>query len=152
MAGVAGAAGASLLMVTSAAGLTGCSLADDMVMGLGTETETAHGRSTSELPGPDQAEGVQSNALVVTPRQRSYLDALHEAGVEPTSDLAALSIGSYVCQARAANQTDQQVWDFVTPLVRNEFGDPGMPSVTPPAGAIRSATSDYIRIATEHLC
>lgn len=139
-------------MATSAAGLSGCSLADDMVMGLGTETETAHGRSTSELPGPGQAEGVQSNTLVVTPRQRGYLDALHAAGVDPTSDLAALRIGSYVCQARAAKQTDQQVWDFVAPLVRNEFGTPGMSSVAPAAGEIRSATSDYIRIATDQLC
>ena len=34
-------------------------------------------------------------------------------GVTPSSDLSALSIGSYVCQARAARQADQAVWDFV---------------------------------------
>ena len=137
-------------MASSAAGLTGCSLAGDMVMGLGSETETAHGRSASALPGPAEA-GNDPNTLVVTPPQRHYLDALQAAGVQPSSDLAALRIGSYVCQARAAKQSDQQVWDFVVPLVRNEVGSP-MSAIAPPAGEVTSVTDDYIRIATEQLC
>ncbi len=117
-------AGMSLLVASSAALLTGCSLSDDMMSGLGPEVETApaHGQSSAQLPGPAQP-GPQSNALVVTPRQRAYLDALRAAGVTPSSDLTALSIGSYVCQARAARQTDQAVWDFVAPLVRNDVSD-----------------------------
>ncbi len=147
----------SLLVASSAAWLTGCSLSDDMMAGLGSEMETApaHGQSSAQLPGPVPP-GAQSNALVVTPRQRAYLDELHTAGVHPSSDLTALSIGSYVCQARAARQTDQAVWDFVVPLVRNDVGhsDAGdsVSAMVPSAGDVRSATSEYIRIATERLC
>ena len=56
----------------------------------------------------------------MTAQQREYLDALKAAGVKPSSDLVALTIGSYVCQARAAKQNDQAVWDFVLPLVRSD--------------------------------
>lgn len=127
-----------------------------MMSGMSSEIETApsHGQSSDELPGPGDPE-TRSNALVVTARQREYLDALRIAGVQPSSDLSALSIGSYVCQAHAARQTDQEVWDFVAPLVRNdvidaESGKAG--AMVPPAGEIQSATSDYIRIATDRLC
>ena len=71
----------------------------------------------------DRRNGADSNALIVTGQQRAYLDALKAAGVKPSSDLLALSIGSYVCQARAAKQSDQAVWDFVVPLVRSDVRD-----------------------------
>ena len=88
----------------------------------------------------------------MTGQQRAYLDALKAAGVKPSSDLQALSIGSYVCQARAAKQSDQGVWDFVVPLVRTDVRNSHMSSMAPPAGEVNSATADYIRIATERLC
>jgi len=90
--------------------------------------------------------------LTVTGQQRAYLDALRAAGVKPSSDLLALSIGSYVCQARAAKQSDQGVWDFVVPLVRNDVRNNHVSSMAPAAGEVDSATADYIRIATERLC
>ena len=90
--------------------------------------------------------------LVVTPTQRAYLDALTDAGVQPSSELSALSIGSYVCQARAAKQSDQAVWDFVLPMVRGDVRDSHAESAAPPAGQVNSVTADYIRIATERLC
>ncbi|STZ46127.1 Uncharacterised protein [Mycolicibacterium gilvum] len=92
-------AGLSALVALPAAWLTGCSA--DMIAGMEPEVETAspHGMSTSALPGPGSP-GARSNALIVSPHQQSYLDALAEAGVEPSSELSALSIGSYVCQVR----------------------------------------------------
>jgi hypothetical protein len=57
-----------------------------------------------------------------------------------------------VCQARAAHQSDQAVWDFVLPMVRGDVRDSYAQSVTPPAGQVNSATADYIRIATHTLC
>ena len=89
---------------------------------------------------------MDSNALIVTGRQRAFLDALKGAGVQPSNDLMALSIGSDVCQARAAKQSDQGVWDFVLPLVR---GDERSSQST---AEVNSATADYIRIATDKLC
>jgi hypothetical protein len=91
-------------------------------------------------------------ALVVNPHQRAYLDSLGAAGVKPSSELVALSIGSYVCQARAANQTDQAVWDFVLPMVRGDVRDAHSSVAPPPAGEVNSVTADYIRIATDELC
>ncbi|ADU01551.1 MULTISPECIES: DUF732 domain-containing protein [Mycolicibacterium] len=128
-----------------------------MIAGMEPEVETAppHGRSTAVLPGPDSP-GTRSNALIVSPHQQSYLDALADAGVEPSSELSALSIGSYVCQARAAGQTDQAVWDFVEPLVRNDIRDADaaaeIRAELPSPDAAHSTTADYIRIATDRLC
>ena len=123
------------------------------------ETTVAHLQGTAAVPGPSQPGG-QSNALVVTGQQRAYLDALTAAGMKPSSDLLALSIGSYVCQAHAAKQDDQAVWDLVLPLVRNDVRDrrnksvvaPVGPADPPPAADVNAATGDYIRIATERLC
>lgn len=127
-----------------------------MIAGMGSEVETAplHGQSSPQLPGPGNA-NAKSNALVVTPHQQSYLDALQAAGVRPSSDLSALSIGSYVCQARAARQSEEAVWDFVAPLVRNDISDTdgdGAHTETPSAGDLHLVTADYIRIATDNLC
>jgi len=82
----------------------------------------------------------------------AHLDGLNAAGVRPSSEIVALSIGSYVCQARAANQTDQAVWDFVLPMVRGDVRDSAVSSTSPPAGEVNSVTADYIRIATDKLC
>ncbi|MBI5338550.1 MAG: DUF732 domain-containing protein [Mycolicibacterium rufum] len=150
----AGAAGVCLL-VASSAWLTGCSAGDDVISGMNSEIEPAptHGQAGAQPPGPP-APGGQSNALMVTPRQRAYLDALRSEGVRPTSDLSALSIGSYVCQARAAKQPDQAVWEFVAPLVRNDASDPRSDGHTgkPSASELHDETADYIRIATDRLC
>lgn len=139
-------------MVASVPALvTGCSGNDVMAtIGMPTsETESAHGNSEAAAPGPAQG---QSNALVVTAQQRLYLDALTAAGVEPSSNLAALSIGSYVCQARAAKQDDHEVWDFVLPLVRSDVDGDGLSAAAPSSADINKATAEYIRIATERLC
>lgn len=146
-------------MLAASSWLAGCGTPDEMVAGPAAEIEPspAHGQSGAQLPG-QRPEGETSNALVVTPRERSYLDALRSAGVAPSSELAALSIGSYVCQARAAKQTDQAVWDFVAPLVRNDAKEPASEGVMNSGGAPPSAarlhdeTADYIRIATDQLC
>ena len=89
--------------------------------------------------------------MVVTDQQRSYLDALSAAGVKPSSDLMALRIGSYVCQARAAKQSDQAVWDVVVPLVRGDVRTAHLSS-SAAANDVNSATADYIRIASDKLC
>jgi hypothetical protein len=151
-----------LLVVSSAALLTGCSVADDVMATVGlqtSETEQAHGQPGGQPPGPPQP-NVDSNALIVTGQQRAYLDALNAAGVKPSNDLMALSIGSDVCQARAAKQSDQGVWDFVLPLVRGDVRNTHMNSTGPHASGsglpstaeVNSATADYIRIATDKLC
>ena len=93
----------------------------------------------------------RTGSLTLTSQQQGYLDELRSAGVTPSSDLLALSIGSYVCQARAAKQNDQAVWDFVLPLVRSDVRTRHSGVAAVP-GEVDSATSDYIRIATERLC
>jgi hypothetical protein len=109
-------------------------------------------RAAPQFVGP-QAAGRQPGTLTVTPQQRAYLDALQGAGVRPSTDLLALSIGSYVCQARAAKQSDQAVRDYVTPLVRGDLrNDNQLNAVAPPPSQVDALTADYIRIATERLC
>jgi Protein of unknown function (DUF732) len=133
-----------MLVVSSAVLLTGCSVADDLMATVGMPT-------SKTAPAPAQPDG-EPNAMVVTGQQRSYLDALHAAGVKPSSDLMALRIGSYVCQARAAKQSDQAVWDVVVPLVRGDMRTARMSSMAPSADEVNSATAEYIRIATDKLC
>ena len=112
---------------------------------------------TTQSPGqsgPHAATGgPDSSNIVVTAEQRAYLDALAGAGVRRSTDLVALSIGSYVCQARAAGQSDQAVWDFVFPLVRGDVHDMNPDAtMTAMAPQIHDATAEYIRIATDRLC
>jgi hypothetical protein len=132
------------LVASSATLLTGCSVADDLMATVGVSTsETA--------PAPEQPNG-ETDAMVVTSQQRAYLDALNAAGVKPSSELMALRIGSYVCQARAAKQSDQAVWDVVVPLVRGDVRTARLSSAAPSMDEVNSATADYIRIATAKLC
>ena len=141
------------LLAASVAWLTGCAAGDEVVSNESAAAEPAptHGQSGAALPGPPPP-GMQSNALVVTPRQRAYLDSLRAAGVQPSSDLSALSIGSYVCQAKAAKQPEQAVWDFVAPLVRNDAGETTAGAGEPSTTQLHTLTADYIRIATDRLC
>jgi hypothetical protein len=130
------------LVASSAALLTGCSVADDL---------TATVRSPASEPALAEPE-VEANEMIVTAPQRAFLDALGAAGVKPPSDLMALRIGSYVCQARAAKQSEQAVWDVVAPLVRGVVRTARMSSAAPSTAEVNSATADYIRIATDKLC
>jgi hypothetical protein len=133
-----------LVVASSAALLTGCSVVDDVRATVGLPVSEA--AQAPAAPNPD------SNAMVVTGQQRAYLDALNTAGIKPSSDLMALRIGSYVCQARAAKQSDQAVWDVVVPLVRGDVRTAHMSSMAPSSDEVNSATADYIRIATDKLC
>lgn len=99
---------------------------------------------------PDTA--AKSAQLELTDAQRGYLKALSGAGVHPSSELRALSIGSYVCQARAAGQGDQAVWDYVAPMVRSDVADAHVSSQSPPDVQADTAVAAYMRIATEFLC
>jgi Protein of unknown function (DUF732) len=132
------------MVASSAALLTGCSVVDDVRATVGLPVSEA--AQAPAAPNPD------SNAMVVTGQQRAYLDALNTAGIKPSSDLMALRIGSYVCQARAAKQSDQAVWDVVVPLVRGDVRTAHMSSMAPSSDEVNSATADYIRIATDKLC
>jgi hypothetical protein len=134
---------------------SGCSAGNEVVSGMGIPSSesasTASGIQAIAQPPSETEPG-----LVVTSRQRGYLNALTGAHIRPSSELVALSIGSYVCQARAAHQSDQAVWDFVVPMVRADVRDngrdDGIDSAAPPTGEVNSATADYIRIATDKLC
>jgi len=120
-------------------------------IGMPSETTTSGSGTEPFAQAPVVAPG-ESPEVVVTPRQRAFLDAVDHAGLTPSSELSALNIGSCVCQAKAAKQDDQQVWDFILPMVRGDVRDSYAESVTPSAGQVNSETSDYIRIATETLC
>lgn len=145
--------------MSAAALLSGCAVTNDMMATIALPTsETAQAGADARagvrppvLTVPPPA-GAQSNSLIVTERQRGYLDALRAAGVQPSNDLLALSIGSYVCQARAAKQSEAAVRDFVLPLVRSDVRHSRPSSMTPSGAEVNAATADYIRIATERLC
>jgi hypothetical protein len=130
-------------------------------IGMPPSESSAPGSSAESFAKPPATAPGQEPEMVVTPEQRAYLDALGQAGIKPSSELSALSIGSYVCQARAAHQSDQAVWDSVLPMVRGDVRDadaspaaevPRSSTDAPPAGQVTSATADYIRIATATLC
>lgn len=142
-------------MACAALMASGCGMGDDVMATIGmppSETATPGTASVQTFGVPPAPERGEEPDLVVTPAQRAFLDALAGAGVKPSSELSALSIGSYVCQARAAKQSDQAVWDFVLPMVRGDVRGSSAESVAPRAGQVNSATADYIRIATATLC
>lgn len=123
--------------------------------------------STVALPSQqtiDYADGVdmpiapesvrRSGQPDLTPPQRDYLGALAEVGIHPSSELRALSIGAYVCQARAAGQSDQTVWDSVAPMVRSDVIETSAGSRQTPAMTtdVDTVVGDVIHIATQKLC
>lgn len=96
---------------------------------------------------------MRPGTLAVSPAQRGYLDALAATGIHPSSELRALSIGSYICQARAAGQTDQAVWDYVAPMVRSDVADSRASAPQMTAGPTGDTAIDaYVRAATQRLC
>lgn len=134
--------------------LVGCSsTGNDLLTSVALPAEisnSAHEQTMPALPG-NAAE--QSGEFEFTPAQQLYLNDLGGAGVRPSSELRALSIGSSICQAHAAGQSDSAVWDYVIPMVRSDVADARPPS---PAAAsdiqVNTVTADYIRIATQRLC
>jgi hypothetical protein len=133
--------------------LTGCTSGDGMLptMSVPPPSTMQSRAQPQKIVGP-RAEGSQPTELRVTAQQRAYLEALEAAGVRPSTDLLALSIGSYVCQARAAKQSEAAVRDYVTPLVRGDVRSHQMNAIAPPPSEVDALTADYIRIATERLC
>jgi len=132
--------------------LIGCGSGEDLVTTAVAPTgQPAGAVHAADTPlSPDNE--MQSAKLDVTPAQRVFLDELSAAGVHPSSELHALSIGSSVCQAHAAGQSDQAVWDYIAPMVRSDVAY-GQPSSTHQAtSGLQSVTADYIRIATQRLC
>jgi hypothetical protein len=142
------------LVACAALMVSGCGMGDDVMatIGMPPSATTAPGTSAQTFDQPQAHDPTDEPDLVVTPSQHAFLDALNDVGVKPASELSALSIGSYVCQARAADQSDQAVWDSVLPMVRGDVRDSHGESVAPPAGQVNSVTADYIRIATDTLC
>ena len=100
--------------------LAGCGSGGDLISSVALPAEQntgyAEGVDVEASPSDDR----QTGTLALTPAQREYLDGLAAAGVRTSNELRALSIGSYVCQARAAGQSDQAVWDSVAPMVRSD--------------------------------
>jgi len=140
-------------MACAALVVSGCGMGDDVMATIGMPSETtASGTSAQPFAEAPAVQPGETPEMVVTPAQRAFLDAVDDAGLKPSSELSALNIGSCVCQAKAAKQSDQAVWDFVMPMVRGDVRDSYGESVAPPAGQVNSETSDYIRIATETLC
>ena len=143
---------AVLIGIASVLLLGGCATDEDLM------TSAAPPQGENSPTAPSGADGAlptvpDSSDLEVTPEQVQYLEALKTAGVRRSSDLTALSIGSYVCQGRAAGQSDQAVWDFVFPLVRGEIHDMNpTTAVTEMASQVHETTAQYIRIATDRLC
>ena len=136
--------------------LAGCGPGADLVSTVALPTEQAAQRHGGFADGVDVAAGPDTQTkpatLQLTPAQRGYLDDLSAAGVQPANELRALSIGSYVCQARAAGQSDEAVWDYVAPMVRSDVADSRVSAKVPSGVPADTAIATYIRIATQRLC
>lgn len=150
--------------------LAACGAGDELISTVALPSQQTSGYAEgADMPMAADA-GRMSGTPELTPAQRDYLAALAAAGIHPTNELRALSIGAYVCQARAAGQSDQTVWDSVAPMVRSDVL--AAPSGSAPAAAAQSAlpetpvaaaatapvmdensvVSNVIRIATGRLC
>lgn len=140
-------------MAPAACLLTGCGSGADLVSTVALPTQQTE-VFVDGVGVPATAEGIAgSSHLDLTAAQRGYLDALLGAGIHPSSELRALSIGSYVCQARAAGQREPAVWDYVAPMVRSDVADAQAATPQAPVGlSADAAIAGYIRIASDRLC
>jgi len=136
--------------------LTACGSGADLVSNVALPTQQAAQQEHGFSGDVDVAAGSDTQSksapMQLTPAQRGYLDALGAAGVRPSSELRALSIGSYICQARAAGQSDQAVWDYVAPMVRSDVSDARVSSKSPAGVGADTAVATYISVATQRLC
>ena len=132
--------------------LAGCGSAGDLISSVALPSHQTSGYAEGvDLGAPDV--DPHAGTVALTPAQREYLDALWAEDVRPSSDLRALSIGSYVCQAKAAGQSEQAVWDLVAPMVRSDVANAHATSPRPSADPDSDAVvGRYIRIATQRLC
>jgi hypothetical protein len=137
--------------------LAGCSSSGgDLIstVALPSQQSVAAAESDGFEISPPQDGGRMAGVPNLTDSQRGYLDDLMAAGVHPANDLRALSIGAYVCQARAAGQSDQAVWDSVAPMVRSDMTTThGLeaPEVSY-LDDVDATIGNYIGIATKRLC
>ncbi|MGI9125300.1 MAG: DUF732 domain-containing protein [Mycobacterium sp.] len=140
--------------VAPAALLAGCgSGGGDLISSVALPSQQTAGYTEGVDVASAPQDDRQAAKLALTGPQRDYLDALAAAGVHPSSELRALSIGSYVCQARAAGQSEQKVWDSVAPMVRSDIADAHAAAAqTPTAEESEAAVGHYIGIATQRLC
>lgn len=133
--------------------LTGCSAGPDLMSTVVLPSEQTAGSVGGDATGAAPDPGSQSGKLDLTSIQRGYLDALGEAGIDPPTQLRALSIGSYVCQASAAGQSPEAVREYVAPMVRSDIADA---NASNPQSAsvigVDAAIDGYIRIAGQRLC
>ncbi len=133
--------------------LTGCGTGGDLISSVALPSQQTPGYAEGVEVAAPPAGDRQSGAMAVTPAQREYLDALNASGVQTSNELRALSIGFYVCQARAAGHSDQAVWDSVAPKVRSDIAAAraASPQATVALEA-DAAVGHYIRSATRLLC
>lgn len=145
--------------------LAGCGAGGDLISTVALPSQQTTGYADgSEMPMAADASRL-SGKPELTPAQKDYLGALAAVGIHPSSELRALSIGAYVCQARAAGQSDQAVWDSVAPMVRSDVIETPSAAAQPaaaPTPAVAPATvaamdgdsvvGTVIRIATGRLC
>jgi len=131
----------------------GCGSGADLMSTVALPSQQSTGTADGADMGLSTEAGPQSGKLDLTPAQREYLADLTAAGVHPSSELRALSIGSYVCQARGAGQGDDAVRDYVAPMVRSDVAKSNA-SAPQSASVIQAdaAIDDYIRIAGQRLC
>lgn len=136
--------------------LTGCGSGADLVSNVALPSQQAAQQTPGFSDGVDVAGAPDTLSktapLALTPAQRGYLDALAAEGVRPANELRALSIGSYVCQARAAGQSEQAVRDYVAPMVRSDVADSKVSTTAPGGVPADIAISAYIRVASQRLC
>ena len=143
-------------MAPAAVLLTGCGSGADLMSIVVLPTQQTEGFVDGVGVPPTTNGNTGSGRLDLTDMQQGYLDALIAVGINPSSELRALSIGSYVCQARAAGQREDAVWEYVAPMVRSDVADAQAASPQA-AGAVAAIPADaaiagYIRIAAERLC
>ncbi len=133
--------------------LAGCGSGGDLISTVALPSQQTTGYDEGvDLPLPPEGDR-QSGKPELTPAQRDYLGALANAGIHPTNELRVLSIGSYVCQARAAGQSDQAVWDSVAPMVRSVVIEASAGArQTPAAADVDAVVGNVIHIATQKLC
>lgn len=136
--------------------LAGCSSSGgDLIstVALPSQQSVAAAESDGFDVAPPHDGGRMAGMPNLTENQRGYLDDLLAAGVRPANDLRALSIGAYVCQARAAGQSDQAVWDSVAPMVRSDMSNThGLEAPEVSYHDVDATIGRYIGIATQRLC
>lgn len=104
--------------------------------------------STPERPAPVPSQFITppSGSPALSDKEKTYIDELKKAGLNPGSTDIAITAGNLVCQGKAENAPQDQIITYVTAIAGSD------PSFDPSKMSVDQAGKIYYDVASKSYC